>query len=253
MSRCAFSLALAFLCTVGVIRGEAAVIEPSGTTLAVDPSAEAAGATGQRVLEVMGPVFMGDRVDTGPAGQAQIKFRDDTRLVVGPNSSMTIDKFVFNDNDTVRNVSMHAAKGAFRFITGTGRKQAYSISTPAATIGIRGTRFDFFVQPDGETYLAMFEGQARLCDRRGRCADVAGGCSIVVAPSAGGLEGITTGPRATAILTAYFPYVESQDRLRPDFRVNTAACAVAGTRPALRAADDSRRREIAVNRSASPN
>jgi hypothetical protein len=250
MSRRGLTFALAFLCIAGAVPSEAAVLEPSGTTLAVNPSAAVAGSTGQRVLEVMGPVFMGDRVDTGPAGQAQIKFRDDTRLVVGPNSSMIIDSFVFNENDTVQNVSMHAAKGAFRFITGTGRKQAYSISTPAATIGIRGTRFDFFVRPDGETLFALFEGQARLCDRRGRCVDVVGGCSIVVAAPAGGLEGVSAGPRAAALLASYFPYVESQAALRPDFRVDTAACAV---QPARRDADTGRRRDIAVATSSSPN
>ena len=66
------------------------------------PAAAASGTSGRRVLEVKGPVFMGDRVQTGASGEAQIEFRDNTRLVVGPNSLMTIDAFVFNENNTAK-------------------------------------------------------------------------------------------------------------------------------------------------------
>lgn len=66
---------------------------PSGTVLAVVQSANIDGETGKKVLEPEAPVFAGDRVDTGPVGEAQIRFRDNTKLVVGPNSSMVIDAF----------------------------------------------------------------------------------------------------------------------------------------------------------------
>src|SRR5262245_31798868 len=72
--------------------------EPSGTAVAVLQSAEAAGAaSGQRLLQLQGPVYMGDRIKTGAVGEAQLQFRDSTKLVVGPNSQLLIDKFVFND------------------------------------------------------------------------------------------------------------------------------------------------------------
>ena len=214
----------------------ARAVEPSGSIMGVQPAAAASGIIGRRILEVTGPIFMGDRVETGAAGEAQIKFRDDTRLVVGPNSLMTIDRFVFSDDDTVRQISMKAAKGAFRFITGNSRKQAYSISTPSSTIGIRGTRFDFAVRPNGETIFALFEGQARLCDRAGRCMDVRPGCAMVVAPPRGGIRGVEAGPDKAALLAAMFPYVVSQARLRPEFRVDTSACNVrrASIRPSTR-------------------
>ena len=204
----------------------AQAVEPSGSIMGVQPAAAASGITGRRILEVTGPVFMGDRVETGPAGEAQIKFRDETRLVVGPNSLMTIDRFVFSEDDTVRQISMKAAKGAFRFITGNSRKQAYSISTPSSTIGIRGTRFDFAVRPNGETIFALFEGRARLCDRGGRCMDVRPGCTMVVAPPRGGIRGVEAGPDKAALLAAMFPYVVSQARLRPEFRIDTSSCNV---------------------------
>ena len=116
----------------------AAYAQPSGIVIAVVQQASVDGQTGQKVLEREAPVFSGDSILTGPSGQAQVRFRDDTKLVVGPNSTMIIDAFVFNDDDTARQISINAVRGAFRFITGKSPKDAYSITTPTATIGVRG-------------------------------------------------------------------------------------------------------------------
>ncbi|HVY19873.1 MAG TPA: FecR domain-containing protein [Bauldia sp.] len=120
------------------LAGGALVAQPSGVVLAVVQQSEADGQTGKRVLLVEAPVYSGDHIVTGPTGQAQVKFRDDTKLVVGPNSTMIIDAFVFSDQDSARQISINAVKGAFRFITGKSPKDAYSITTPTATIGVRG-------------------------------------------------------------------------------------------------------------------
>jgi hypothetical protein len=115
-----------------------AFAQPSGVVLAVVQQSEADGTTGKRTLQTEAPVYAGDHIITGPTGQAQVKFRDDTKLVVGPNSMMIIDAFVFADTNTARNISINAVRGAFRFITGKSPKDAYSITTPTATIGVRG-------------------------------------------------------------------------------------------------------------------
>jgi hypothetical protein len=121
-----------------LVVGPAVDAQPSGVVLAVVQQSEIDSATGRRVLVQEAAVFSGDRIITGPGGEAQVKFRDDTRLVVGPNSMMTIDAFVFNDDNTARQISINAVRGAFRFITGNSPKDAYSITTPTATIGVRG-------------------------------------------------------------------------------------------------------------------
>ena len=38
---------------------------------------------------------MGDLVTTGSKGQVQLGFIDNTRMVIGPRSKLTIDRFVF--------------------------------------------------------------------------------------------------------------------------------------------------------------
>ena len=123
---------------LAILAGPALAQQASGVAIAVVQSANIDGASGQLVLQPEAQVFSGDRIDTGPVGEAQIRFRDDTKLVVGPNSSMVIDAFVFDDSDTARDISINVVRGAFRFITGNSPKDAYTITTPTATIGVRG-------------------------------------------------------------------------------------------------------------------
>ena len=127
--------------------GQSAAQEPSGNTVGVIPAASAAGVTGTRVLAVDNPIFMGDVVNTDGVGEVQIRFRDNTRIVVGPNSHMTIDRFVFNPDNTASDVALNFVRGTFRFIGGVSDSEAYSFRTPAMTIGIRGSAFDISI-PD---------------------------------------------------------------------------------------------------------
>jgi hypothetical protein len=199
--------------------------EPSGTAVAVVQSASAEGAGGQRLLMVSASLFMGDRVRTGDIGEAQIRFRDQTKLVVGPNSSLLIDKFIFNPDKTAKAISINAIKGSFRWISGVSPKSAYSIQTPTATIGIRGTRFDLSVV-NGVTNFALYEGGAKICKKGGGCVEVKGTCELVSVPAGQPIKKIAGGIERTNVLEQRFPYFRSQARLLPDFKVNTSGCAL---------------------------
>ena len=98
-----------------------------------------------------------------PAGLAQIRFVDDTRLVVGPNSRLVIDEFVFNPDQTAQQVTIRMAKGTFRFLSGNSPSKAYSIRTPTMTIGVRGTVLDVYAAVNGDESGAVFhDGGRRL-------------------------------------------------------------------------------------------
>jgi hypothetical protein len=58
-------------------------------------------------------------------------------LDVGPNSSVRLDRFIYNPNRSGGEVLLNAAKGSFRFTTGNQNK-AYKIKTPYGTLGVRG-------------------------------------------------------------------------------------------------------------------
>jgi hypothetical protein len=206
----------------------AAAPQQAGSAVAVLQAANVEGAGSSRVLQVKGDVFMGDRVETGKSGQAQLLFLDDTRMVVGPSSQLVIDSFVYKGS-TASRFGITAVKGAFRFITGSSEKQAYVIKTPTATIGVRGTRFDFTVDGDGATNFALYEGGVTLCDRSPgdrRCANITGACSIVILPPQKDFRWVKDINERTALFRRIFPYAFRQAGLRPDFRVNSGRCNV---------------------------
>lgn len=124
------------------ISSQGYALQASGSAVKVDRLTDAAGPGGQRVLETNGDVFMGDVIVTDPNGLAQIRFIDNTRIVVGPNSRMVIDSFVFNSDNTARRVTVSAVRGVFRFISGNSPHSAYAINTPTMSIGVRGTVLD---------------------------------------------------------------------------------------------------------------
>ena len=143
--------------------------EPAGEAVAVIDQAEVEGEVGERTLAVGMGVFLGERVLTDSGGEAQLLFNDGTRLVVGPNSSLVLDNFVFRSGSAENQFAVRALGGAFRFITGEQNKDAYLIQTPAATIGVRGTAFDFVVTPQ-DTGILLYEGGAAVCGNNSGCA-----------------------------------------------------------------------------------
>lgn len=203
-------------------------LDPSGSAVRVDRLTDAAGPGGTRVLESQGPVFMGDAITTNPNGLAQIRFIDDTKIVVGPNSSLVIDRFVFNPDNTAREVTVSVAKGVFRFISGNSPNEAYSIQTPTMTIGIRGTVMDGHVHSGGSR-IVFLEGGGEGCDAGGDCEELVSGCRLYYAPFGGGIE-TPEGLDRRLQMSAYFPFVGDQNSLDPDFRAQTTSCTLADNR-----------------------
>ena len=223
---------VAFLLAVFATAGSAALpavaANPSGTAIAVVQSSEADGDTGRRLLSPQGPLYSGDRVITGRIGEAQLQFRDGTKLVVGANSSIVLDAFVINADNSARQVSIDVVKGAMRFITGSGPKDAYSISTPTATISVRGTAFDLEVEPAGTTRVAVFSGATQTCDRLPpplrTCIIQTSNCDVSVTSPGRVPRPITSRDERLGDLRLYFPYVASQASLLAPFRLDTTSC-----------------------------
>ncbi len=195
--------------------------------MAVIQATSASGPGGARTLSTTGPVYSGDRIKTGKAGEAQIRFIDDTRLVVGASSSIVIDKYVFNPDKTVAQVGLQFTKGTLRFITGSGPKRAYSIVTPTATLGVRGTRFDVAVGGQIGTGVVVFDGEVEMCSRRtGRCTIIRSGCGAAVASPDGSLGSPRSAADKAALIRTQFPLVGKQRSLRAEFRVSTGKCGL---------------------------
>ena len=70
---------------------------------------------------------------------------DDTKLALGPGARLVLDKFVYDPNTTSKQVLINFAVGAFRFISSSKDAVGYELKTPTATMGVRGTVFDFYL------------------------------------------------------------------------------------------------------------
>ena len=194
----------------------------TGNAVAVLQSASATGDDGKRTLEAGVPVYVGERIKTGRTGLVQLIFTDDTKLVIGPNSSLVIETYLLSSRSTVEKFAINALGGSFRFISGKSRKQAYSITTPTATIGIRGTGFDIAVRPSFTDLLALF-GVPELCSNR-NCILLRDACSLARAPRNGNVIPVDSQERRNRLIRARFPFIVSQRRLRPEFRMPTPSC-----------------------------
>lgn len=96
----------------------------------------------------------GDTLVSASKSTAQIKMQDGGFLAVRPDTRLKFDQFVFAGKEDGNEKSFFSLfKGGFRAVTGLiGRinKQNYRISTPAATIGVRGTDHEtVVVVPNG--------------------------------------------------------------------------------------------------------
>jgi hypothetical protein len=96
-----------------------------------------------RPLSAGSEVFSNELVRTSDGSVARLVFLDNTGLAVGPLSEIRLDKFVYDPNGVAPgNVVVQMSRGAFRFLTGAQDHRNYTINTPYATLGVRGTIFD---------------------------------------------------------------------------------------------------------------
>lgn len=133
-------------------------------------------------------VFRNERLRARSNSQGTIRLIDRTQLVVGPNSALTLDKFVLGGGNTTRSAVVRMARGVFRFVSGgLSRSSAYKIQTPTATLGIRGTIVDVHVRRKGTSVLVV-SGRVEVCGRRSRQCRILSPCEHVYVPRNGALS-----------------------------------------------------------------
>jgi len=108
-----------------------------------------------------------DTVKTGN-GKVGILFIDDTRVDVTQHSKLIIDEFVFDPNTNTGKLSLKAALGTVRYASGQiakNSRQDVKITTPTATIGVRGTDFSMTIDELGGSTIILLPS----CDTNGNC------------------------------------------------------------------------------------
>ncbi|OWW19180.1 FecR family protein [Noviherbaspirillum denitrificans] len=98
-------------------------------------------------------LFSNDRIITAADGSVGITLRDDTMLSVGPNSTMSLDKFAFDSTSHQGTLQATVKRGTLGVISGKLSKQspnAVQFNTPSAILGVRGTEFVIDAGEGGE-------------------------------------------------------------------------------------------------------
>lgn len=88
------------------------------------------------------PIFQGDVIQVKGDGSVGLTFVDKTTLSLSDGGKMVLDELVFDPNTGSGSMAVDMLEGAFSFVSGEIAKSgddAMSVSTPVATIGIRGT------------------------------------------------------------------------------------------------------------------
>jgi hypothetical protein len=96
-------------------------------------------------------VQSGDVIRTASGASLGLIFRDDTRLSLGPKSTLVVDKMVFEPATDDMEMSLLMKNGTFSVHAGQIAKLAPErtrLRIPSATLAIRGT--SFLVEVDGD-------------------------------------------------------------------------------------------------------
>lgn len=98
-------------------------------------------------------ISVGELVATAERSTAQIKMGDGAIVVVQPRSRLTVAEFRYSGvEDGSERVVFRLERGGFRSVTGAighTHKSSYSIETPIAHMGVRGTDHESYYFPPG--------------------------------------------------------------------------------------------------------
>ncbi len=169
----------------------------------------------------------GDQVNTSGQGK-QILFRDNTSVKAGTQTSMTVRRANYDQATGKESVVIEVTKGAFRYITGDAAG-SHTVKTPQATVGVRGTVIEGFVDSRGFEVFALLEGALDVCTPMGCRSLNTPGTFLVVSP--GGVISEPMGippqmldslllptPALNLVLEYYFTVVTSGGDPLPRFR-----------------------------------
>jgi len=165
-----YQLIVAVLLLAGLAGEQSRAQEAIGTVSRIQGEASGTRGGSTQALGLNTSVLVNESVSTGAAGRLEITFRDNTRVTLGENARLTLDRYIFNPATKRRMIRLKVV-GAFRFISGKVTSLARSdvkVTTPVASVGIRGT--DFWAGPIDDQALGVFlvEGAVEVSNAAGR-------------------------------------------------------------------------------------
>lgn len=140
LSKAGLSVVVACFCWGGlaVAAGEAGSIKTVKGSVSIVRGGQKQAAT------VGSAVLVSDRIVTGADSAVGMTLRDNTLLSAGPNSTLELNKYVFDATTHGGELDATVKRGTLSVISGklaTASPRSVSFNTPTATLGVRGTEF----------------------------------------------------------------------------------------------------------------
>ncbi len=114
--------------------------DPVGSIATLQGTASVTRNNATSTLAVSDPVYKNDVLQTNIDGTLGITFDDETTFTLKPNTSLTVDDFVYQEGGTDNAAVFNVVRGTAAFVAAevahTGNMR---IDTPTSTLGIRGT------------------------------------------------------------------------------------------------------------------
>ncbi|MEO6974331.1 MAG: FecR family protein [Gallionella sp.] len=152
----------------------------------------------------------GESISTAAGARAQIRFSDGGFVSLQPGTLFRVDEYNYqNKTDGKEKGFFSLLKGGFRAISGLighFNRNTYRVSTPAATLGIRGTGYNMALRDDG-LFVNVGEGAISLNNNAGLLVVTAGNAAYVA--------NFNTVPT----LTTQLPLTPPKSLRDPDFTV----------------------------------
>ena len=164
-------------------------------------------------------VVQDEMLRTADKSAISVKFVDGSELSVEALSEVVLSDYVYDGQASAGLINLN--DGLFHFTSNGKNDQGVKLRTPIATIGIRGTGFDWSDRRN--TGLAVMSGIVRLCDAKsGKCVNLSENCEV---GQAGGSQAQEfSGAQAGELIVGNLPYVLDQRPLNRQFHLPTSKC-----------------------------
>ena len=96
-------------------------------------------------------LYQADGLRTGADGRVGITLKDDTRISLGPNSEVRLDKFMYAPAEGQLGFVLRVLQGVAAYVSGRIAKlspDSIRLETPEAIVGVRGTTLALRVTPE---------------------------------------------------------------------------------------------------------
>lgn len=163
---------LAGALAVSLVTSPVRAAEPIGAAVVVVNQVTAMYNRDTRTLTQGGDVHQDEFIEVATDASSELKLNDETKMALGPGAKLLLDKFVYDGEKTKGKIAVNLVKGAFRFVTGVAAKPSYVVRVPQASITVRGTIFDVYVEDNSHSWLLLHEGGVTVCNERGKCRDL---------------------------------------------------------------------------------